>query len=183
MNATHEEAPSFAPEASRAPSRLEINDPRRKNPALAGILSAMPGLGQIYVGYYPRGFIHILVVAFTITFLANMTTDSWAPLFGLFLAFFWLYNIVDAVRRATLYNQVLAGGEVPSVPGDFKMLSMGGSILGGSLLMAAGFLLLMHTRFGMPLDFIEEWWPLIPMGFGAYLLSKAIKDRTARRQS
>ncbi len=182
MSAMQEEARPFTSNAAAATPRVEIHDARRKNPALAGILSAMPGLGQIYVGYYPRGFVHIIVVACTITFLANMTTDDWAPLFGLFLAFFWLYNIVDAVRRAALYNQVLAGGEVPSIPGDFKMPSLGGSIMGGLLLMGAGFILLLHTRFGMPLDFLEEWWPLIPMGFGGYLLGKAIKERASRRE-
>jgi hypothetical protein len=183
MNAANDEVRPFTPEPRQAATRLDVNDPRRKNPAHAGILKAMPGLGQIYVGYYPRGFVHIIVVACTITFLANMRSDAWAPLFGLFLAFFWLYNIVDAVRRATLYNQVLAGGDVPGLPADFRMPSLGGSILGGVLLMAAGFVLLLHTRFGMPLEFLEEWWPLVPMGFGAYLLGRAIKDRSARRES
>ena len=52
------------------------NDPRRKNPALAGILSAMPGLGQIYVGYYPRGFIHIMVVGILIALLNSGASRS-----------------------------------------------------------------------------------------------------------
>ncbi len=167
------------PPAAAAPpvAVMSVNDPRRKNPALAGILSAMPGLGQIYVGYYPRGFAHIVVVASIITSLANDVLRGLEPLLGLFLAFFWLYNIIDAFRRAGLYNQVLAGGETPALPEDFKMPSMGGSVFGGIVLMAAGFLMLMHTRFQMPLDFIREWWPLLPMGFGAFLLVRAMQDR------
>jgi len=31
------------------------------------------------------------------------------PLLGFFLAFFWLFNIVDAARRATFYNEALVG--------------------------------------------------------------------------
>ena len=62
----------------------------------------MPGLGQVYVGYYQRGFIHVLVAATIITLLANGAADALIPLLGLFLGFFWLYNMVDAYRRASL---------------------------------------------------------------------------------
>jgi hypothetical protein len=162
------------------PIPLELNDPRRKNPALAGILSAMPGLGQIYVGYYPRGFVHVLVAASLITILNSDSVRSAEPLFGMFLAFFWLYNIIDAVRRASLYNQVLAGGAEPQLPDDFKMPTMGGSIFGGVMMLGVGIVLLLHTRFQMPLDFIHEWWPLLPMAFGVFLLARAIQDRAGR---
>ncbi|HXI04005.1 MAG TPA: DUF5668 domain-containing protein, partial [Candidatus Saccharimonadales bacterium] len=170
---------SYRPQAQPPRPRygLDPDDPRRKNPALAGILSAMPGLGQIYVGYYPRGFAHALVVGTVITIISQLHSDDFAPLLGLFLAFFWLYNIIDAIRRATLYNQVLAGGDIPSLPDDIRMPSLQGSLFGGVALLAAGFVLLMHTRFGMPLDFVEDWWPLAPMALGAYLLARAVSDR------
>ena len=38
-------------------------DQRRKSPTLAALLSLMPGLGQVYVGYYQQGFIDIAVAA------------------------------------------------------------------------------------------------------------------------
>lgn len=172
--------PGYAPVSS---SVLDANDPRRKNPALAGILSAMPGLGQIYVGYYPRGFAHAVAVASMIALLNTGQFRGLEPLIGMFLAFFWLYNIIDAMRRASLYNQVLAGGDVPLLPDEFRMPSMGGSIFGGVVLLGAGFVLLLHTRFGMPLDFLEEWWPVIPMMLGAYLLTRALRDRAVRDES
>lgn len=186
-SAGHQAPPGAPPPAGRAPrgytppanATLDINDPRRKNPALAGILSAMPGLGQIYVGYYPRGFTHSVIVASIIALLNTSSVRSLEPLLGMFLAFFWLYNIIDAVRRASLYNQYLAGGDIPSLPDEFRMPSMGGSIFGGVALLIAGFALLLHTRWGMPLDFLEEWWPLIPMAFGAWLLVRALRDRAA----
>ena len=68
----------------------------------------MPGLGQVYVGYYTRGFVHAIVVASIITVL-NLEVLELEPLFAMFLAFFWLYNIIDAGRRAAMYNHVLAG--------------------------------------------------------------------------
>ena len=75
---------------------------------LAMILSVMPGLGQVYVGYYDLAFRNILVVC---GLLASWrpSRDRLEPVVGLFLAFFWLHNIVDAGRRASFYNQALAG--------------------------------------------------------------------------
>ena len=43
------------------------------------------------------------------------------PLFGIFLAFFWLFNIVDAWRRATFYNNALAGIGPATLPEDFAV--------------------------------------------------------------
>ena len=156
-------------------------DPRRKSPVLATLLSIMPGLGQVYVGYYQRGFIHAIVAAILITLLASGQLTSLIPLMGVFLGFFWLYNLIDAGRRATLYNMVLAGGEDIELPQDFKMPGIGGSIAGGLALLAIGLLFLLHTRFGMSLAWMEEWWPLALMGFGAYLLGKAIMEKRAEQ--
>ena len=76
----------------------------------------MPGLGQIYVGYYQQGFINMAVVAITITLLSSGARGA-EPLFGLFLAFFWLYNMIDANRRAHHYNRVIDGLGGENVPG------------------------------------------------------------------
>lgn len=162
------------------PPVIANTDPRRKPPGLACSLSVMPGLGQVYLGYYQRGFIHAVVVAGLISLLATGNLGVLTPLAAVFLAFFWLYNIIDAGRRATLYNQVLAGSEQIGLPEDFKMPGLGGSIFGGAALMVVGFVLLLNTRFGMSLEWLEEWWPVLLMAFGAYLLIKAISERSAQ---
>jgi hypothetical protein len=155
-----------------------LRDPRTKSPVLAGVLSLMPGLGQVYVGYYPKGFVHATVVAGILSILSAADEAApYLPLLGMFLAFFWLYNIIDAARLAALYNQALAGGQEPDLPEGFKLPGMGGSIVGGAALLAAGFILLLHTRWGVSLEWVEAWWPVFPMLFGAYLLGKAILDR------
>ena len=82
----------------------------RKSPFLAGLLSLMPGIGQIYVGYYALGFIHIAVFVTTIFLLVRMSINPFSalsPALGVFLGFFVVYNIVDATRRAVLYNLAL----------------------------------------------------------------------------
>ena len=156
------------------------SDPRSKSVPLACVLSAMPGLGQVYVGYYQRGFIHAITVASLITYLASGGWSELKPLAALFMAFFWLYNIIDAGRRASLYNQALTGSEQIEPPSDFKMPSVGGSIFGGLILMGFGFMLLLHTRFDMSLDWIEEWWPIGLMILGLYLLVRAVQERMSQ---
>ena len=151
---------------------------KAKSPTLAAVLSLCPGLGQVYVGYYPRGFAHSVVAAGIISILAN-SNDSmpFIPLLGMFLVFFWLYNVIDAARLASLYNQAMAGGREPELPEGFQLPGLGGSLLGGSILIGAGFLLLLHTRWGVRLDWLAEWWPVFPMLFGAYLVAKAVRER------
>ena len=46
----------------------------------------------------------------------------------------------------------------------------------GVALMIGGFLLLLNTRFDFTLEWIEEWWPLAPIGLGVYLVFKAIQE-------
>jgi hypothetical protein len=114
---------------------------------------------------------------------SNTLAEQLLPMIALFLTFFWLYNIIDAGRRATLYNEVLAGGTSIELPEDFKAPSIGGSIFGGLSLLVVGFILLLNTRFGVSLEWLEEWWPVAVMIFGAYLLAKALKERAAEQQS
>ena len=165
------------------PAVLAVNDPRRKSPFLACLLSAMPGLGQVYTGYYQRGFAHAIIVAVIIAFLAGNQVGPLTPLAALFLAFFWLYNIVDAGRRAALFNEVLAGRTGVELPEDIKMPGMGGSVVGGITIALIGFILLLQTRFDVSLDWLEEWWPMALIAFGGYLVYKAREEKAAAHKA
>ncbi|MCP3982334.1 MAG: hypothetical protein GY716_23780 [bacterium] len=173
-------APPATPPQGLAANPASAMDPRRKSPVLASLLSLMPGLGQVYVGYYQRGFVHILVVAGIIAFLSNTQSESLAPLFGIFLAFFYLYNIVDAGRRAAFYNQALDGVDNVEIPSDMALPSGGGSLIGGLVMVVAGVILLTHTLFGFELEWIEEWWPVAPILFGLFLIARSIQDRQSK---
>jgi TM2 domain-containing membrane protein YozV len=156
------------------------DDPRRKSPVLASVLSAvMPGLGQIYLGYYVRGFSHALVFICTITALASSRIHGLEPFFGVFLAFFYLYNIIDAGRRAMIHNQALAGMDPGAMPEDFKMPG-GGSLAGGIALIVLGGLLLLNTHFDVSLEWLEDWWPAGLIIMGAWLAWKAMREKQRR---
>jgi hypothetical protein len=179
MNGIQGEAQQLNQNQPQAPIPQPMaRDPRAKSTALACVLSAMPGLGQVYVGYYQRGFIHIAVVGMMLILL-NLPGgyNPLVPGVAIFMAFFWLYNIIDAGRRAVLYNLALAGGQALELPEDVKMPSAGGSILGGLVLIVAGFLLLMNTGFGFSLAWVKDWWPVGGILMGIYLLAKGMMER------
>jgi hypothetical protein len=170
-----EPPPATAPPAGRVPHAFDS-----KSPGLASALSLIPGLGQVYVGYYQRGFVHAIVVAGIITILAMGAVDFLIPLLSLFLVFFWLYNVIDAGRRAAYYNHVLAGGAKFDLPSDFPSPGLAGSVAGGVTLIVGGTLVLLHTVWGMSLDWVANWWPVAPILFGVYLIARAIVDRSSR---
>jgi len=162
-----------APEVRRA--AWTGSDPRRKSVTLATLLALAPGLGHIYLGYYQIGFIHALIPPVLITMIASDAGEL-TPLLGIGLAFFWLYNLVDAARRASLYNQALdfaAAGTLPEV----EIPSNRGSSVGGIFLMGLGLLFLLYTRFDVDMRWLEEWWPAGIILVGIYLFAK---DRRSR---
>jgi len=153
-------------------------DPRAKSPALACFLSLMPGLGQVYTGYYVRGFTYIITIAGIITLLASGDMDEFTPFLALFMAFFWLHNCIDAGRLATFYNQMLAGGsDVDAFPPKMKMPGVGGSIFAGVGLILVGVVALTYTKYDMSLDWLHDWWPVLPILVGVYLVGLALLDR------
>ncbi len=140
-----------------------------KSSALATWLSLFPGLGQAYVGYYQLGFVYVMIMALTILTLSH---NVLAPLFGPLLAFFWIFNLIDANRRATNYNRVLDGMESSDTPPDFDMPTLKGNLPVGIILVIAGILILLDLNFDVSLAWIENWWPLGLVGLGGWLVFK-----------
>lgn len=170
---------NYAPAERRA---AFADDPRKKSPWLAAMLSAMPGLGQVYVGYYRQGFVHILVIASLMALLSSQLLYRLEGPLGFVLAFVWLYNVVDAARRASLYNQALAGLRPMELPEDAKAPVRLGSSAGGAALIAIGLVLFGHTMFGMSLQWIERWWPLGLVGAGVWLVYEDWRARSLKSE-
>lgn len=174
-------APAAAqvPESSQPFQRTQWSgkDPLEKRPWWAAIFSLVPGLGQVYVGYTQLGFVHALVVGACIMVMSILESEALMPLVSVFLLFFWLYNVVDAYRRAKLYNEARAGRLDLELPLEMPAASFRGSLIGGGVLMALGVLLLSNTLFGLSLAWVEDWWPLVLVAGGAYLFLMALRDR------
>lgn len=82
------------------------------SPGLAGVLAAFfPfGVGQVYCGLYAKGLLYMIIFALLVW------GASWDvgphPVFGLAIAFFYVYQIIDAVRSA----RALQLGQAPPDP-------------------------------------------------------------------
>ena len=150
---------------------------RRKSPVLAALLSLCPGLGQVFVGHYQRGFTNIVVIALTIAFLSWAKSVPLDIIAAFFMVFYWLYNIIDALRLANFYNEALAGTSAVDMEKHAVLPGPGGSLFGGIALIGVGFLLILHTVFDLSLEWLEDWWPLIPVLFGIYLIYRGVQDR------
>ncbi|MBK8232452.1 MAG: hypothetical protein IT349_05020 [Candidatus Eisenbacteria bacterium] len=144
----------------------------RKSPALAGFLSMMPGLGQAYVGYYTQGFINILIFGSCIATMDKV--DGIEPLLAPFTAFFWMFNIIDAVRKAKLYNAQAVGEQAAPIPTDSPLV-------GGVILLLIGFLLTLRITLDVDLEWLEDVWPLGLMAGGGYLVWKYRKAQRELR--
>ena len=154
------------PAAAAAPSVL------RKNPGLAALLSLFPGMGNVYNGLYLRGITFFLVIAS----LIGIVNTGRYPLFGLAIAFFWLFNVIDAYRQATLINygyaQDLGLLDLPRHP----RASQGG-LAAGVLLTLIGLFAAVDQYFDVRLDWLFDLWPFALVVAGAWLIWSALRDR------
>jgi hypothetical protein len=144
------------------------------NPTVAGILAGFfPfGVGAVYCSQYAKGLAHLLI--FGLLIFASDHAGSWDALFGIAIAFFYVYQIIDAVRTA----RALQEGQPPPDPfglaqafslsekGESKNIPMVAIILIG-----LGVLFLLHTmniwEFG-----IDRFWPLILILLGGWMFAK-----------
>ena len=144
------------------------------NPAVAGILAGFfPfGVGAVYCSQYAKGLAHLLIFAMLI--FASDHAGRWGWVFGIGIAFFYVYQIIDAVRTA---HALQAGQPAPDPYGLAQAFSMGEK--GESknipavavILIGLGVLFLLHTmnvfEFGL-----DRFWPLILIFFGGWMLGK-----------
>ena len=88
------------PVATTAPGATAAVAPSAPNAALAAVLAGFfPfGIGQIYNGQFGKALVHFLTFAFLVVAMDH--AGGAEPLFGLGMAFFYVYQIFDAYRSA-----------------------------------------------------------------------------------
>jgi len=155
-------------------------DPRRKQPSTAFLLSLLPGLGQVYVGYYRQG-ITLMIIAGSLVTVSSRTwvfgLHDFEPLLVMSTIFTWGYACVDAGRKASLYNQALAGLRPMDLPENQRIPEWNGSIVGGVMMVVFGVLLFLHTMAGLPMEWVTRWWPLALVIVGIWLVVASLKSR------
>ena len=170
-------AAGFAPPqtvypAVGAPARPSVG--AGPNPAVAGILAGFfPfGVGAVYCSQYAKGLAHLLI--FGLLIFASDHAGNWDALFGIAIAFFYVYQIIDAVRTA---HALQAGQPAPDPFGLAQAFSMGDRTESKNIpavaiiLIGLGVLFLLHTmnifEFGL-----DRFWPLILIFLGAWMFAR-----------
>src|SRR3954469_22640032 len=169
-NSLRQAAPAAVPPPAyaSAPASNAPRVSRGPNPAIAGILSILPGLGAVYCGEVMRGVMQISIYAALIFALTNFG-GGLEPVFGLAIAFWYIYQIIDSVRLARAKQMGVPapdpfGLSSPEWVGSFRATGKG-LPSGAMFLVFLGFLFLLGNVFSF--HFISRGWPLILVYLGA----------------
>ncbi len=140
------------------------------HPVVAGILGAIPfGIGAVYNGQYAKGLAHLFI--FVMLIYGANHSNNWDWLFGIGIAFFVVYQIIDAVRTA---KAIQMGQPAPDPLGLAQTFSVSdrfdtGKIpTGAVILIGLGVLFLLHTMGIMEYGF-ERFWPLMLIFLGGWM--------------
>jgi Domain of unknown function (DUF5668)/B-box zinc finger len=152
--------------------------PAGPNPGLAGFLGAIPfGVGAIYNGQYTKGLVHLGIFVFLVVALSSGNLPGYLyPVLGIAMAFFIVYQIIDAVRTAKAIQEK----QPPPDPfGLATMFSPGGTTehrnfssaavpSGAIVLIGLGILFLLHNL-GFWFLNVGVLWPVILIALGVWL--------------
>jgi hypothetical protein len=141
------------------------------NPVVAGILAGFfPfGVGAVYCSQYAKGLAHLAIFALLVFGADHAGNYDWV--FGIGIAFFYVYQIIDSVRTARALQE---GQPAPDPMGLGQSFSMGdrfdsGKVpVGAVVLIGLGVLFLLHTMGIMEYGF-DRYWPLLLIFFGGWL--------------
>ena len=143
------------------------------NPALAGILAGFfPfGVGAVYTSQYAKGLAHLLIFAGLIIGL-NHGGGALGPVLGIGRGFFYVYQIIDAVRSA---KAIQMGQPAPDPFGLARTFGSSEQRVDASkppiaavVLIGLGLLFLINTTGILDLD-IDRIWPVFLILLGLWL--------------
>lgn len=160
--------PPYAPQAAASPTPF-------KKPVVAGLLSALPGVGHLYLGLYQRAAIFFTIFALLITF-TERTGHRHNP-FGIFIAFWFFFVLIDAVRQAHAINAT--GAPSSNLVTGEKPLKIQGSLAFGVFLILVGAFFLIDRLVTIDLTWLFDWWPAAVILFGVWQVFTYYKAKQA----
>lgn len=145
------------------------------NPALAGILAGFfPfGVGSVYTGQYAKGLAHLLIFVGLIVGMGQRSPLD--TICGLAFAFFYVYQIIDAIRTA---KALQFGQPAPDPFGLGQAFGAGEKVDTSKIPMAAVVLIGMGVLFLLQTTGLfrlsgELVWPLFLIGLGIWLFARS----------
>jgi TM2 domain-containing membrane protein YozV len=147
------------------------------HPPIAGMLAGFfPfGVGAVYCGQYAKGLAHLVIFILLIVGVSHSTSGAMGTIFGLAIAAFYFYQLIDAITSA---KAIQAGEPAPDPFGLGAIFSTGerhdfarGIPTGAVVLIGLGVLFLLHNL-GVWFLEIDRIWPVFLIALGAWLLVK-----------
>jgi hypothetical protein len=136
--------------------------PLPKNPGAAGALGIIPGMGHLYLGLYQRAAI---LFGIWVLFI-SLAGHSHGPFPGIAIPFWMVFSIIDATRQAKAINAT--GRPESNILGSDEPVRVSGSLTAGVLLILIGGFLLLDRFVTIDLSFLNDWWPVLLVAFGAW---------------
>jgi hypothetical protein len=145
----------------------------RRSPGLALVLSFFPGLGHLYLGLYQRAM--VIFVCFVMAIWLSEHSSL-----GILIAFVWFFAVIDGYRQA----QALNLGLVPEpILGEPKpKIATSGSVGFGVFLLVLGLILLYNQFYPIDFTWLEDYWPMLLVIAGAYLLGAHFWEQAKQRR-
>jgi hypothetical protein len=150
------------PPIAFGPASASPSAPQPKNPGAAGALGIIPGMGHLYLGLYQRAAI---LFGIWVLFI-SVAGHSHGPFPGIAIPFWMVFSIIDASRQAKAINAT--GRPESNILGSDEPVRVSGSLTAGLLLILIGGFLLLDRFVTIDLSFLNDWWPLLLVAFGAW---------------
>lgn len=161
--------------AAAAPSR-----PPDVSPGLAFGLGLIPGVGAIYNGQYAKGLVHVVIVGLMISILDSGKMHHMEPLFGMLLAAFWAYMAFEAYHTA---KKRQSGELVDEFSSLFPLRGQAAKFpIAPILLIGFGTLFLLGNLDLLDIDRLLNYWPVLLIALGVYMLAVRFGPDTAARE-
>jgi hypothetical protein len=147
--------------------------PLPKNPGAAGALGIIPGMGHLYLGLYQRAAI---LFGIWVLFI-SLAGHSRGPFPGIAIPFWMVFSIIDASRQAKAINAT--GRPESNILGSDEPVRVSGSLTAGLLLILIGGFLLLDRFVTIDLSFLNDWWPILLVAFGAWQVFRHYQGKRA----
>ena len=164
--------PAASPAPAGVPEAPAVGTAAGPNPALATILAVFfPfGVAPVYMGQYAKGLMHLII--FGVLIAGTDQGGGAETFFGLAIAFFYVYQIIDAHRTA---KALMAGQPAPDPLGlgsafGSERLSAQNLPIGAVILIGIGVLFLLQNIGLFHFHWVGKLWPLILIALGLRII-------------
>jgi predicted cobalt transporter CbtA len=141
---------------------------REKNPSLAAFLAIFPGMGAVYNGNILKGVTYVLIFAVLIVLTSN-AQDPDTVVFGLMIAGFYVFQIIDSYNEASRLNRS------PSTDGGTADGKENLSLMSAIVVLVIGVLFQLVNFDLLTFRQVSRLWPLVLIAFGIKIVFNYFK--------